>query len=70
MPPSKSSSKRELINTGTDERYVRRNEMGHFKESMTWDTGDGRTRRCPGGVADDRDDSNIACRQRVWIHQG
>jgi len=29
----KSSSKRELINTGTDKRFVRRDEMGHFKES-------------------------------------
>jgi hypothetical protein len=67
MPPSKSSSKRELIHTGTDERYVRSYEKGYFKESTTWDTEDGRTR---GGVADDRDDSNIACRQRVWIHQG
>jgi hypothetical protein len=25
--------KRELINTGTDKRYVRRNEKGQFKES-------------------------------------
>jgi len=24
---------RELINTGTDKRYVRRDEKGHFKES-------------------------------------
>jgi hypothetical protein len=29
----KSSSKRELINTGTDKRYVRRDEKGQFKES-------------------------------------
>lgn len=28
-----SSSKRELVNTGTDKRYVRRDEKGHFKES-------------------------------------
>jgi hypothetical protein len=33
MPSRKSSSKRELINTGTDKRYVRRDEQGHFKES-------------------------------------
>ena len=33
MPTRKSSSKRELINTGTDKRYVRRDEKGHFKES-------------------------------------
>ncbi len=26
-------SKRELIDTGTDKRYVRRNEKGQFKES-------------------------------------
>lgn len=25
--------KRELIDTGTDKRYVRRDENGHFKES-------------------------------------
>jgi len=30
--PNKSS-KRELVNTGTDKRYVRRDEKGHFKES-------------------------------------
>ncbi len=48
MPPSKSSSKRELINTGTDERYVRSYEKGYVKESTTWDTEDGRDtrRRC------------------------
>jgi hypothetical protein len=33
MPTRKSSSKRELINTGTDKRYVRRDEKGPFKES-------------------------------------
>ena len=33
MPSRKSSSKRELINIGTDKRYVRRDEKGHFKES-------------------------------------
>ncbi|HKO97638.1 MAG TPA: hypothetical protein VJU86_11635 [Pyrinomonadaceae bacterium] len=27
------SSKRELIDTGTDKRYVRRDEEGQFKES-------------------------------------
>jgi hypothetical protein len=27
-------SKRELINTGTDKRYVRRDEEGKFKESV------------------------------------
>lgn len=27
-------SKRELIDTGTDKRYVRRNEDGTFKESV------------------------------------
>ena len=29
----KVSSRRELINTGTDKRYVRRNAQGQFKES-------------------------------------
>jgi hypothetical protein len=29
----KTSSKRELIDTGTDKRYVRRDERGHFKEA-------------------------------------
>jgi hypothetical protein len=28
------SSKRELIDTGTDKRYVRRDEQGRFKESV------------------------------------
>jgi hypothetical protein len=28
-----TSSKRELIDTGTDKRYVRRDEEGQFKES-------------------------------------
>jgi hypothetical protein len=29
----RSSSKRELINTGRDKRYVRRDTQGQFKES-------------------------------------
>lgn len=29
----KASAKRELIDTGTDKRYVRRDEEGQFKES-------------------------------------
>jgi len=33
MPTRRSSSKRELIDTGSDKRYVRRDEKGHFKES-------------------------------------
>ena len=34
MPTKKkSSSKRELIDTGTDKRYVRRDAKGQFKES-------------------------------------
>ena len=28
-----SSSKRELVDTGTDKRYVRRDEKGQFEES-------------------------------------
>jgi hypothetical protein len=30
---AKRTAKRELINTGTDKRYVRRNSSGQFKES-------------------------------------
>ena len=30
---AKKPSRRELINTGTDKRYVRRDEKGQFKES-------------------------------------
>jgi hypothetical protein len=33
MPEKRESSKRELIDTGTDKRYVRRDEEGQFKES-------------------------------------
>jgi hypothetical protein len=33
MPAKRSSSKRELIDTGTDKRYVRRDKEGRFKES-------------------------------------
>ena len=34
MPTKRrGSSKRELINTGTDKRYVRRSASGKFKES-------------------------------------
>jgi hypothetical protein len=33
MPTRRTSSKRELINTGTDKRYVRRDAQGQFKES-------------------------------------
>ena len=29
----RTAAKRELINTGTDKRYVRRNKKGQFKES-------------------------------------
>jgi hypothetical protein len=29
----KGAAKRELIDTGTDKRYVRRNKKGQFKES-------------------------------------
>jgi hypothetical protein len=31
--PGRSSGKRELIDTGTDKRYVRRDAQGQFKES-------------------------------------
>ena len=33
MPEKKREDKRELIDTGTDKRYVRRNDDGTFKES-------------------------------------
>jgi hypothetical protein len=33
LMPSRSSSKRTLVNTGTDKRYVRRDAKGQFKES-------------------------------------
>ena len=33
MPAKKQGSERELIDTGRDKRYVRRDEKGQFKES-------------------------------------
>jgi len=33
MAKKKKAAKRELIDTGTDKRYVRRNEKGEFHES-------------------------------------
>ncbi|HEY0098725.1 MAG TPA: hypothetical protein VGB76_07195 [Pyrinomonadaceae bacterium] len=33
MATKKSSGKRELIDTGTDKRYVRRDDEGRFSES-------------------------------------
>lgn len=33
MPKKSVSTKRELIDTGTDKRYVRRDDQGQFKES-------------------------------------
>lgn len=33
MPAKRSTGKRELIDTGTDKRYVRRDKEGKFKES-------------------------------------
>jgi hypothetical protein len=33
MPNKKRNGKRELIDTGTDKRYVRRDTEGQFKES-------------------------------------
>jgi hypothetical protein len=33
MPDKKREDKRELIDTGADKRYVRRNDDGTFKES-------------------------------------
>ena len=45
MAARKSSSKRELIDTGRDKRYVRRDERGHFKESDDQGRSLGRDRR-------------------------
>ena len=33
MPNKSANAKRELIDTGTDKRYVRRDTKGQFKES-------------------------------------
>lgn len=33
MPRTRTASKRELIDTGTDKRFVRRDDKGRFKES-------------------------------------
>jgi hypothetical protein len=33
MPKKNGSGKRELVDTGTDKRYVRRDAQGQFKES-------------------------------------
>jgi hypothetical protein len=33
VPTKKASGKRELIDTGSDKRFVRRNTKGQFKES-------------------------------------
>ena len=33
MPNKSAAAKRELIDTGTDKRYVRRDSEGQFKES-------------------------------------
>jgi hypothetical protein len=33
MPTKKGNGERELIDTGTDKRYVRRDAKGQFKES-------------------------------------
>ena len=33
MADKKNDSKRELIDTGTDKRYVRRDDQGRFEES-------------------------------------
>ena len=33
MPEKKRDDKRELIDTGTDKRFVRRDDQGQFKES-------------------------------------
>lgn len=54
----KASAKRELIDTGTDKRYVRRDEKGQFKESddvgrsLTQDTKRHAEHKAPKGQGD------------------
>ena len=54
----KKSSKRELIDTGTDKRYVRRDEEGKFNESddvgrsLTQDRKQEAKREVPAGQGD------------------
>jgi len=55
---AKKTGGRELINTGTDKRYVRRDEQGRFKESddvgrsLTADRRDHAKTRAPKGQGD------------------
>ena len=54
----KNSSKRELIDTGTDKRYVRRDKEGQFKESddvgksLTQDRRQAAKTKVPAGQGD------------------
>lgn len=54
----KNSSARELIDTGTDKRFVRRNEEGQFKESddvgksLAQDRGQVARTKVPAGQGD------------------
>lgn len=58
MAKKASSSKRELIDTGTDKRYVRRDEDGRFEESddvgrsLSQDVGKKARTKVPAGQGD------------------
>jgi len=55
---SKKKSDRELINTGPDKRFVRRDDQGQFEESddvgrsLTQDTRQAAKRKVPAGRGD------------------
>jgi hypothetical protein len=58
MADKKSSGKRELIDTGADKRFVRRDEQGRFEESddvgrsLSQDVRQKAKRRVPPGQGD------------------
>lgn len=60
--PKLKPRKRELINTGTDKRFVRRDEVGRFKDvvdvgkSLAADRRKTAKRKVPPGMGDHGDD--------------
>ena len=48
---AKKSAKRELVDTGSDKRFVRRDEQGQFKESDDVGRSLGQDRRKPAKTA-------------------
>ncbi len=58
MPKKKGTSKREAIDTGTDKRFVRRDDKGQFKEStdvgrsLAQDTRQAAKKKVPAGSGD------------------